>query len=135
MIDAPTMFSTKPVRIIAAATIFPLLKTTALGAVATGNMNAQLALKAAGTINNSGAIEAPIAAAASTGISNVVVAVLLVVSVKKLTPKQSTNSIMKIGQPASTPNNSPNSALSPEVKKARAIQIPPENNNNIPQGI
>ena len=80
MIDAPTMFSTKPVRIIAAATIFPLLKTTALGAVATGNMNAQLALKAAGTINNSGAIEAPIAAAASTGISNVVVAVLLVVS-------------------------------------------------------
>ena len=59
----------------------PVEKITILGGVATGNMNAQEALMAAGTISNLGSIAAPIAAAAIIGIKSVVVAVLLVTSV------------------------------------------------------
>mgnify|MGYP004117727137 CR=1 FL=1 len=43
----------------------PVEKITILGGVATGNMNAQEALMAAGTISNLGSIAAPIAAAAT----------------------------------------------------------------------
>lgn len=59
-----------------------------LGAVATGNIKAQLALIAAGTINTAGSILAAIAAAARIGMSNVVVAVLLVASVRKVIKRQ-----------------------------------------------
>lgn len=60
-------------------------KTIALGGVATGNMNAQLALIAAGTISKAGSNPAAKAAGARIGINKMVVAALLVVSVKNVT--------------------------------------------------
>ena len=63
----------------------PVLKMMALGAVATGSMNAKLALMAAGTISRLGSTPAATPAAARIGINNTVVAVLLVVSVRKVT--------------------------------------------------
>ena len=59
--------------------------TIAFGAVATGNINAQLADKAAGNISRAGSKPAPREAAARIGISSAVVAVLLVISVKNVT--------------------------------------------------
>ena len=55
----------------------------ALGAVATGSINAHEALNTAGTITTSGDSPAAIANAAKTGIRIVEVAVLEVTSVKK----------------------------------------------------
>ena len=54
----------------------------ALGAVATGNIKAQLAAMAAGIINSAGSLPEDTAATAKMGISNVAVAVLLVISVR-----------------------------------------------------
>jgi len=68
--------------------ISPVPKTTELGAVATGSINAQLALIAAGTIITSGDIPAAITAAANAGHNNVVLAVFDVVSVMKVTAVQ-----------------------------------------------
>ena len=68
--------------------INPLLNTTLFGPVATGSINAQLALIAAGTMIVSGAIPAAIAAAAKTGINKAVLAVLEVVSVINVTTRQ-----------------------------------------------
>ena len=64
---------------------WPVPKTTALGAVATGSIKAQLALIAAGTIKMAGSISAATAAAAKIGISKAVVAVFDVVSVSVVT--------------------------------------------------
>ena len=61
---------------------------TKFGAVATGSINAQLALIAAGTMSKRGSIPTAIAAAASIGINNNVVAVLLVISVMNVTERQ-----------------------------------------------
>ena len=63
----------------------------ALGAVATGNIKAQLALIAAGIIINAGSIPAATPAAASIGINKVAVAVFEVISVKKVTNKHRLN--------------------------------------------
>ena len=57
----------------------------AFGAVATGSIKAQLALIAAGTISRLGSMSAASAAGARIGINNIVVAVLLVASVRKVT--------------------------------------------------
>ena len=53
-------FSSMPSRAIRAVVIMPLPNTTELGAVATGSMNAQLALMAAGTMINSGRMPAAV---------------------------------------------------------------------------
>ena len=63
----------------------PVLNMIVLGAVATGSINAQLALMAAGTISTAGSMPAASAAVARIGIINVVVAVLLAVSYTHLT--------------------------------------------------
>ena len=81
MTTIPTRFIVKPSETMVLAENAPVEKITILGGVATGNMNAQEALMAAGTISNLGSIAAPIAAAAIIGIKSVVVAVLLVTSV------------------------------------------------------
>lgn len=60
----------------------------ALGGVATGSMKAKLALIVAGIIRILGSIPAATAADAKIGSSNVVVAVLLVTSVKNVTLRQ-----------------------------------------------
>ena len=81
-------FSPKPTPAISLVEIFSVPKTMAFGAVATGSINAQLALKAAGIINNLGSVAVAMAVAARIGMRSVVVAVLLVISVKKVTNKQ-----------------------------------------------
>jgi len=70
---------------------------TALGAVATGNMNAQLALSTAGIIKSIGLTSMATEAAASIGISRLAVAVLLVTSVIKVTAMQIRNIISQTG--------------------------------------
>jgi len=85
-----------------------------LGAVATGNMNAQLALIAAGTINSFGSSAAPTAAAARMGIKSEVVAVLLVISVRKVTLRQIAASTAMVGQVESAESASPIVALKPD---------------------
>jgi len=72
-----------------------------LGAVATGSINAQLALMAAGTINRSGGISKATAAAARIGNIKVVVAVLLVISVIKVMTWQITSAKKNRSNPAS----------------------------------
>ena len=77
-------FSRKPARAISGRFTCPLPNTIALGGVATGNMNAQLAASAAGTANIKGFSPTLIASAATTGRNAAVVAVLLVNSVRKI---------------------------------------------------
>ena len=103
----PTRFIAHPSETKVLAENAPVEKITILGGVATGNMNAQDALMAAGTISNLGSIAAPIAAAAMIGINIVVVAVLLVTSVKKVTQKQIVAMISKIGTSAISSNAEP----------------------------
>ena len=77
----PIRFSASPARAIWRIVSRWLLNTMALGGVATGNMNAKLALMVAGTMINAGSICAVSAAAARIGSKSVAVAVLLVTSV------------------------------------------------------
>ena len=105
------------------------------GAVATGIINAQLALMVAGIISNIGSILVPTAVAANTGINKTVLAVLLVVSVKKVTPKQMANIMTKTGIVESSDKFSASSVLKPETPNAFAKQIPPPNNKSIPHGM
>ena len=106
-----------------------------LGAVATGSMNAQLALIAAGTMNSFGSIAAPTAAAASTGISRVVVAVLLVVSVRKVTARQIAAISSSGCQADSALRLAPSAVLRPVAAKAPAMAMPEPNSSSMPQGI
>ena len=69
-----------------------------LGAVATGSMNAHDADRAAGIINSLGSMPAPSAPAARIGINSVVVAVLLVVSVRKVTARHTTSMTRNTGR-------------------------------------
>ena len=133
--NAPHMFKTMPDLSISTEDTRPLANTIALGAVATGNIKAQLALSAAGNINSLGSIPATNAAAAKIGISNKVVAILLVDSVMMLTEKHKTNNIRNSGNVVKIDTASPTVTLKPEITKALAMHIPPANNNSIPQGI
>ena len=131
----PIRFIAKPSETKALAENAPVEKITILGGVATGNMNAQEALMAAGTISNLGSIAAPIAAAAKIGINSVVVAVLLVISVKKVTQKQTIPMIIRIGRTAMLSKAEPMMELRPEVVNAWAMDNPAPNKIKIPQGI
>ena len=90
---------------------------------------------AAGTISNLGSIAAPIAAAAKIGINSVVVAVLLVISVKKVTQKQTIPMIIRIGRTAMLSKAEPMMELRPEVVNAWAMDNPAPNKIKVPQGI
>ena len=63
---------------------FPEPKTIALGGVATGSINAQLAAKTTGTVKAIGAMPRATATAPTTGKNVEVVATLEVISVKKI---------------------------------------------------
>ena len=121
MMTIPIRFIANPSETKVLAENAPVEKITILGGVATGNMNAQDALMAAGTISNLGSIAAPIAAAAMIGINIVVVAVLLVTSVKKVTQKQIVAMISKIGRSAISSNAEPMMELRPELVNAWAM--------------
>ena len=131
----PIKFIANPSETKVLAENAPVEKITILGGVATGNMNAQDALMAAGTISNLGSIAAPIAAAAMIGINIVVVAVLLVTSVKKVTQKQIVAMISKIGRSAISSNAEPMMELRPELVNACAMDNPAPNKIRVPQGI
>ena len=131
----PIRFIANPSETKVLAENAPVEKITILGGVATGNMNAQDALMAAGTISNLGSIAAPIAAAAMIGINIVVVAVLLVTSVKKVTQKQIVAMISKIGRSAISSSAEPMMELRPELVNAWAMDNPAPNKIRVPQGI
>ena len=135
MTSIPIRFIANPSETKVLAENAPVEKITILGGVATGNMNAQDALMAAGTISNLGSIAAPIAAAAMIGINIVVVAVLLVTSVKKVTQKQIVAMISKIGRSAISSNAEPTMELRPELVNAWAMDNPAPNKIRVPQGI
>ena len=135
MTTIPIEFIANPSETKVLAENAPVEKITILGGVATGNMNAQDALMAAGTISNLGSIAAPIAAAAMIGINIVVVAVLLVTSVKKVTQKQIVAMISKIGRSAISSNAEPMMELRPELVNAWAMDNPAPNKIRVPQGI
>ena len=135
MTTIPIRFIANPSETKVLAENAPVEKITILGGVATGNMNAQDALMAAGTISNLGSIAAPIAAAAMIGINIVVVAVLLVTSVKKVTQKQIVAMISKIGRSAISSNAEPMMELRPELANAWAMDNPAPNKIRVPQGI
>ena len=92
MIKAPRRLRTSPSLAILLTVTSPVPKTTALGIVATGNMNAQLALIAAGIIKRIGSMFDAVAAAPRIGISTFVVAVLLVISVRNVTSRHTPRS-------------------------------------------
>ena len=73
------------------------------------------------------------AVAASIGISKVVVAVLLVISVRKVTARQIPSNSSSKGIATKAPSNSPNAVLMPVATKALARAIPPANSSNTPQ--
>ena len=93
MMKDSTKLSTNPFFIISLICRVPVPKAMALGAVATGNMNAQLDEMAAGIMSSVGGTFVAMATEANNGISKVVVAVLLVISVRKVTMRQTLNSI------------------------------------------
>ena len=135
MTTIPVRFIANPSETKVLAENAPVEKITMLGGVATGNMNAQEALMAAGTISNLGSIAAPIAAAAKIGINSVVVAVLLVTSVKKVTQKLIIPMITSIGRSAMFSNADPMIELRPELVNAWAMDNPAPNKIKVPQGI
>ena len=135
IIRAPIRLSASPSLTITLIGKVPVLNIMVLGAVATGNINAQLALIAAGTISTSGGILAAKAAAAKIGSINVVVAVLLVISVINVMVKQIPSTRKKVSRVASCVSHAPSSAESPEERNAFAIAIPPPNKMSMPQGI
>ena len=114
MTMTPTKFSTMPSRTMVWIEKRPVAKVMTLGGVATGNIKAQEALMAAGIINKAGSVPAPIAAAAKIGISSVVVAMLLVTSVKKVTAKQIVAIINIRGSLDNCSKDSPILALNPD---------------------
>ena len=136
MTAAPTKFNTNPSRTIVLIGKRPVENTIVLGAVATGNINAQLALMAAGTMSSSGGgISAANAAAAKTGSMRVVVAVLLVISVRKVIEMQMLRMTRMSSSVASADNHSPSSPDRPVATKAFAMAIPPPNKMRTPQGM
>ena len=132
MTTTPIRFSIKPSRAISRTVNRCEPKMIALGPVATGSMNAKLALIAAGIIIKRGSISAPIAAAARMGISNVVVAVLLVTSVRKVTARQMTPIMTIIGSTPSRESCSPSRPLSPDCVNAGDADAAGKQNQNSP---
>ena len=103
--------------------------------VATGSMKAQLALMAAGIIKRMGSMSEAVAAAPKIGIRTLVVAVLLVISVRKVTSKAIPSRITSRGK-FSMPEKTPAMvALNPDCLKPSPRQRPAPTKTSIPQGI
>ena len=135
MIKAPRRFKTSPSLAILFTLTSPVPKTTALGIVATGNMKAQLALIAAGIISRIGSMFDAVAAAPKMGISTFVVAVLLVISVRKVTSRH-TPRRRPIKWRFSMPENTPAIlALNPDCLNPSPKHSPAPTKTSMPQGI
>ena len=135
MIATPNKFIANPSLAIVATGSRPVENTIKLGGVATGNMNAHEADNAAGIINSLGSVLAASAPAAMIGMSRVVVAVLLVTSVRKVTLRQMVAISTRRWSSERCRRDSPITVLSPELINADAMDIPAPNRSNIPHGI
>ena len=111
------MFKAKPALIISGIVSFPEPKTIALGGVATGNMNAQLAANTTGIVRATGAMPKATATAPTTGKNVEVVATLEVISVRKII-KVATAKINTIGGTFSNTVN-PCPILTPMIQSKR----------------
>ena len=103
VINMPRMLRPNPLLTICGIVTYPEPKTIAFGGVATGNMKAQDAAIAAGTISKSGFCPKPIAIAESIGITIAEVAVLEVSSVRKMMRVATAKTRTKIGAVSSRP--------------------------------
>ena len=131
----PMMFSRNPARIICGMLISPVEKTIALGGVATGSMNAQLAAIVIGTVRNRGDMPSCSAIAPITGSRVAVVARLLVSSVRKITRVTDAKTSTAMPSALSGARLSPSHNASPEFDTTAARLKPPPNRINTPQGM
>ena len=92
-----TIFNTKPARIMSFILISPEPNTIALGGVATGIINAQLHAIAAGITHTNGLPVIDSATGPSNGKKPAAVAVLLVISVKKVMSATTTRMLITKG--------------------------------------
>ena len=128
------MFNAKPALIISGMVILPDPKTIALGGVATGSMNAQLAANTTGIVKATGATPIATATAPTTGKNVDVVATLDVISVKNII-KVATASISTIGGTFSKiVKPSPIQLPRPEDPIDAAKDNPPPNKTSKPHG-
>src|SRR5690554_476556 len=127
-------FSHRPAFDISGIVIFPLPYTIALGGVATGSINAQLAPNTTGIANNKGFSPKPIATEANIGKNAAVEAVLLVISVKKTISVITVTIMSKIGQVFKAPIPVPIQLAKPVPLIADAMLKPPPNNKRTPHG-
>ena len=125
----------KPSLAISRTENFPEANTIALGGVATGSIKAKLALMVAGIMKSFGSMFAVIAATTKIGNKIVVVAVLLVTSVKKVTMRQIEAMPKKTGSIPREDIEFPSTALNPDDLKALAKHKPPANKIRTPHGI
>ena len=134
-ITIPMRFKTKPVLAIWMTVILLLPKIVAFGGVATGSIKANDPAMVTGSINNSGLVSLLTASPSRIGNRVSTVAVLEVISVKKVIKKQ----IHKMGSngcmPLNHSNCCPNHNDYPETLKPLAKAKPPQNNNIISHGI
>ena len=128
------IFNAKPALIISGILNLLEPKTIALGGVATGNMNAQLAANTTGIVSDIGNTPMEMATAPTTGKKVLVVATLEVISVKNII-KVATHSIRIIGgTDLRTDNPSPIHRPRPEDPICAASERPPPNNTRSPHG-
>ena len=133
--SAPTRFKTNPSLTILLIENSPAPYTTAFGIVATGSINAQLALIAAGIRKSTASIPLAIEIAPSIGIKITVVAVLLVISVKNVTSSdihKTINTVLKFSIPE---RSFAAYSLNPDSDIVEPRQIPEPTKIINPQGI
>ena len=126
--------SQTPARAICGMVTWPEPKTMALGGVAGGSMNAQLAANAAGMQSRSGFSPMAMAATASSGNRVAVVAVLDVTSVRNTTTVTTARSKSTVGRSPQAAMPLPIQVDRPEAPAAPARLKPPPNNSNTPHG-
>src|SRR5690606_36679454 len=127
LMAAPIMLSHRPARAICAMVIRPLAEAMALGGVATGSMKAQLAAIASGTANTVGGRPRLTAIAAANGRKVAALAVLLVISVRKIIPTVATAMIRITSQEPSPDIVDASQSARPEDSIAAANVRPPPN--------
>ena len=113
---------------------FPEPKTIALGGVATGSINAQLAAKTTGMVKAIGAMPRATATAPTTGKNVEVVATLEVISVKKIINVATASTSIKGGTFPRIVKPCPIQPPRPDEPMDAAKDKPPPNKTSNPQG-
>src|SRR5690554_5162667 len=131
----PAIFSLKPAEIISVIFMWPVPNTMAFGGVATGIMKAQLAATAAGTAYRIGDTSWAMARAPISGRKAAAVAVLLVISVRKIITAAMTSTMASVGSVPITDRDSAIQTARPEEVITAASDRPPPNSSSTPQGI